>query len=444
MVIYNKASVRTVLATVFGCLIPAMCRTQTRPQIAAEDIYQRTHGSVVFIVVGDKDSEPFGQGSGFIVAKDRIVTNHHVMQGAREALVFFADGVSEPVDGVVADSPARDLAILAVKTGARAPLILGDELSVRQGNSVYALGAPQGLELSLTNGIVSGFRNVDEQFMIQTTAAMAPGSSGGPLLDSSGRVIGVTTSSFGDSPGIYFSIGASDVKRLLRTPNLVSEPLAVWSQTEGAETKSGIENRSGESKVSSSGGASSVGANSKRPPEIWMDVQDDQIYWIHANRDTKGDAFHLEPVIERVGGFTSCEFRWGASNKVSWLGVCKERRPKDQKTYESAAEITILSWTRIEVRAVNTAKSEMIPVNCTPVERLTTGLYVTSHPSGADIFINGKKEVNRTPAAVPLKGGEYDVVLRLEGYSDYAETVQLTDGHSTQLDVKLLKKASSQ
>jgi hypothetical protein len=175
-----------------------------------------------------------------------------------------------------------------------------------------------------------------------------------------------------------------------------------------------------------------------------MDLQDDQIYWIHANRDKRGDAFHLEPVIERVGGFTSCEFRWEARNKVSWLGVCKERSPKDQKAYESAAEITILPWTRIEVSTVNTAKSEMIPVNCTPVEGLPTSLYVTSHPSGADIFINGKKEVNQTPSAVPLRGGEYDVVLRLGGYGDYAETVQLRDGHSTQLDVKLFKKASSQ
>src|SRR5215469_8827282 len=95
----------------------------------------------------------------------------------------------------------------------------------------HRLGVGYLLRRSLTN------TNPIEQFMIQTTAAMAPGSSGGPLLDSSGRVIGVTTSSFGDSPGIYFSIGAGDVKRLLRTPNLVSEPLAVWSQTEGAETK---------------------------------------------------------------------------------------------------------------------------------------------------------------------------------------------------------------
>jgi hypothetical protein len=86
----------------------------------------------------------------------------------------------------------------------------------------------------------------------------------------------------------------------------------------------------------------------------------------------------------------------------------------------------------------------MIPVNCTLVEGLATGLYVTSQPSGADIFINGEKEVNQTPAAVSLRGGEYYVVLRLEGYRDYAGTVQLRDGHSKQLDVKLFKKASSQ
>src|SRR5262245_45689824 len=176
------------------------------------------HSSVVVLLVFDRNSKPFGQGSGFVVAKDRVVTNHHVIEKASDALIVFADGTSESVEGVVADSPAHDLTILAVKTGTRSPLRLGDELSMRQGDAVYALGAPRGLESSITNGIVSGFRDVDEQFLIQTTAPIAPGSSGGPLFDSSGRVIGVTTSFFGDSPGIYFSIGANDIKRLLRTP----------------------------------------------------------------------------------------------------------------------------------------------------------------------------------------------------------------------------------
>jgi S1-C subfamily serine protease len=199
-------------------LTPGRCNAQVRPSSTAAAIYERNHESVVVIIVSDKETNPLAQGSGFIAAQDRIVTNHHVLEEASNAIVIFADGSASAVEGVVADSPTMDLAILAVKTGARAALRIGDELSVRQGDPVYALGAPHGLELSLTNGIVSGFRRLDKQFMIQTTAAIAPGSSGGPLFDQEGRVIGVTTSLINESPGIYFSIGSGDVSRLLRTP----------------------------------------------------------------------------------------------------------------------------------------------------------------------------------------------------------------------------------
>lgn len=189
--------------------------------------------------MADKNSKPFAQGFGFILAKNRIVTNHHVVEGAAEALVVFADGNSERVEGVAADSPARDLAILAVNTGSRLPLKLRDQISVRQGDPVYALGAPRGLELSLTNGIVSGFRDFDDQLFLQTTAAIAPGSSGGPLFDSSGRVIGVTTALLGDSPGIYL-IEVRNVQRLLQTPNLVPTPFSVWSEENRAEPESAL------------------------------------------------------------------------------------------------------------------------------------------------------------------------------------------------------------
>jgi len=186
-------------------LIPGLCGAQGRPPSTPAAIYERTHLSVVVIIVGDQDGKPLSQGSGFIVAKDRIVTNHHVLENASNAIVVFADGATSEVEGIVADSSTRDLAILSVKTGARAALKIGDELSVHQGDPVYAMGAPRGLELSITNGIVSGFRRFDEQFMIQTTAPIAPGSSGGPLF--------------------YFSIGSGDVSRLLRAPSLVVTPI---------------------------------------------------------------------------------------------------------------------------------------------------------------------------------------------------------------------------
>src|SRR6266478_5344069 len=100
-------------------IIPSLCNAQATPQNTPSAIYERTHVSVVVIVTADKDANPTGQGSGFIIAKNKIVTNHHVVDGASSAVVIFADGTTADVAGIIADSPARDLAILSAKTGLR-------------------------------------------------------------------------------------------------------------------------------------------------------------------------------------------------------------------------------------------------------------------------------------------------------------------------------------
>jgi tetratricopeptide (TPR) repeat protein len=198
--------------------------------LSGSEIFSRARASVVVIFAASQDGKRQVLGSGFVVGRDRIATNHHVLAGMNKAHVVFSDGDIRSVSGVVADSPQQDLLILAAETGDRSPLALGDELSLQQGDSVYALGAPQGLELSLTNGIVSAFRNSDGQFLIQTTAPIAHGSSGGPLIDRAGRVVGITTSMLSDASGIYFSVGIGDLKRLLRTPQLVLLPLDEWAK----------------------------------------------------------------------------------------------------------------------------------------------------------------------------------------------------------------------
>jgi S1-C subfamily serine protease len=157
------------------------------------DVFRQARSSVV-LIVGSEGRDKVAQGSGFIVGKDKIVTNYHVIAGLSAAVVLFADGLTEPVTGVVAADADQDAAVLNVRTGTRPPLPLGDELNLHEGDAVLAIGAPQGLELSLTNGIISAFRNSEKKFLIQNTAPIAPGSSGGPLLDSHGRVVGVTTS----------------------------------------------------------------------------------------------------------------------------------------------------------------------------------------------------------------------------------------------------------
>jgi Trypsin-like peptidase domain len=198
--------------------------------LAPSQIFKRARPAVVVIVADDQNSQREALGSGFLVTRDQIATNDHVVNGMKEAYVLFLDGAIKRVSGVVADSVQPDLIILRVETGNRPSLPFGDELSLQQGDPVYALGAPKGLELSFTNGIVSSFRKSDSQFLIQTTAPIAPGSSGGPLFDRAGRVVGITTSMLTDAPGIYFSVGVGDLSRLLRTPQGVALSFDDWAK----------------------------------------------------------------------------------------------------------------------------------------------------------------------------------------------------------------------
>lgn len=223
----------SALAGIVGC---TYAQNVERPST----IFRNARPSIVIIVGGDSNGKPTVQGSGFIVAQDKIVTNHHVVAGTATAGAIFSDGSTSPVTGVVADSDKTDLIVLVAKTGQRPPLQLGDELALQQGDPIYAIGAPQGLDLTFTNGIVSAFRNLDNRFLIQSTAAIGHGSSGGPLLDSGGKVVGVTSSALSNTPGIYFAVGAGDLKRLLRTPQLVALSFSEWAaQDKNATTASG-------------------------------------------------------------------------------------------------------------------------------------------------------------------------------------------------------------
>lgn len=212
-------------------------------------IFRNAKPSVVYIIAGDSSGNPTVQGSGFIIAKDRIVTNHHVLAGTSLALAVFSDGKSSPITTVIADSSTKDLTVVGADTGSRQAVTLGDDLALQEGDPVYAIGAPKGLELSLTDGIVSSFRNVGDEFFIQSTAAIGHGSSGGPLFNREGRVVGITSALMSDTPGIYFSIGIGDLKRLLRNPQLMVEDFTEWAKRNPGESDS--------ASVASSGKASS-------------------------------------------------------------------------------------------------------------------------------------------------------------------------------------------
>jgi putative serine protease PepD len=208
----------------------------------AERVYRDSKDAVVFISaeVTEQTTTPFGTqsgtgtatGTGFVVADDAVVTNAHVIEGARAVSVRIGDGRARGAE-VVGSDPSTDVALLRV-SGAKLPnpLPIADSDDVVVGQAVYAIGNPYGLDRTLTGGLVSAVQReitAPNGFtisgVIQTDAAINPGNSGGPLLDSDGDVVGVTSqiissgqgsgSTTGGNVGIGFAVPSNTVRNVV-------------------------------------------------------------------------------------------------------------------------------------------------------------------------------------------------------------------------------------
>src|SRR6266513_2579165 len=187
--------------------------------------------AVVLIVVNDAAGKQVLEGSGFLVSPDgRIVTNHHVIAGASSATVKLNNGAFFPVEGIIADDPEHDLALIKVP-GKNLPYLgLGDSDSLTVGQRVLAIGSPLGLENSVSDGIVSGFRKFDDgKNWIQTTAPASHGNSGGPLLVMDGKVAGVLTWKVGEGENLNFAAPSKMIVPLMA--NSAVQPLGTSSKT---------------------------------------------------------------------------------------------------------------------------------------------------------------------------------------------------------------------
>jgi tetratricopeptide (TPR) repeat protein len=207
----------------FG-MLPVLVAAQTQPSkdsgkagLSAEQVFNRVSPAVVRVVVRDRQFKETGLGSGFFVtAEGLLVTNHHVVRRAEFATVLRADGSTLFVDGVLALDPDQDLALLKVNGTGLPCLEVAPAAAPPVGSRVYAIGNPKGLTNSLSEGLVSGIRKESgEVLAIQTTAAVSPGSSGGPLVDDQGRVVGVVTAFLADAQGLNFAVPAAALRTLL-------------------------------------------------------------------------------------------------------------------------------------------------------------------------------------------------------------------------------------
>ncbi len=203
-------------------------------------VYENVNKSVVHITTKSSRTDGFfflevpaeGTASGSVIDRaGHVLTNYHVIEDARHVLVALFDGNTYDATLVGAD-PVNDVAVIKIDAPRQVlfPTVFGDSSSLKVGMSVYAIGNPFGLERTLTTGIISSLNrslqlrgNRTIKTIIQTDAAINPGSSGGPLLDSHGRLIGMNTaiaSKTGQSSGIGFAIPVNLISRVV--PQLIT------------------------------------------------------------------------------------------------------------------------------------------------------------------------------------------------------------------------------
>lgn len=194
----------------------------------AATILARVSPAVVTVLTADSRGVERGFGSGFAVHPDGVVvTAWHVIAGASRVQIALQDGRSLDVEGILADDEQNDLALLKV-SGRDLPTVpLGDSDGMRRGDRVLVLGSPMGLGQSASEGIVSAPVRVLPRIgeVLQVTAPISPGSSGGPVLNSRGEAVGVATAFLRGGQNLNFAIPINRVKPLLSSRSSVPRPL---------------------------------------------------------------------------------------------------------------------------------------------------------------------------------------------------------------------------
>jgi len=225
-----------------GCLV-LLLTSAALPSAEVPDLRalaKQARPAVYLLAIQDDDGEVKGSGTGFLVSSDGLlVTNHHVIAGAKQIIAKAENGGLFPVLRVVASDPGNDLALLQLEAKGLPCLTLAPAGSAEAGTRIAVIGSPLGLEGTLTEGIVSARRKLPGQKreVLQISAAISQGSSGSPVLDPQGRVVGVASFLLAEGQSLHFATPAEKLQALIRkSGQTTSLAMSVPSASPAART----------------------------------------------------------------------------------------------------------------------------------------------------------------------------------------------------------------
>ncbi len=203
----------------FICFLSTICIVGLNGVTEAKesrDIAKQAFPSVVMLVMEDDNGQPLSLGSGFFVRKDIVATNLHVVEGATGGYAKIV-GKKQKYDitGYIAIDRKMDLVLLKINKVKAPTVTLGDSSKIAVGDEIFAVGNPKGLEGTFSKGIISAIRKIEEDTLLQITAPISPGSSGGPVLNNEGEVIGISVATFKGGQNLNFAIPVSYLSNLL-------------------------------------------------------------------------------------------------------------------------------------------------------------------------------------------------------------------------------------
>jgi Flp pilus assembly protein TadD len=185
--------------------------------IDLKELAKKARPAVMLLVVSDATGKELATGTGFLISPDgKLITNHHVIQNASAVVAKAENGGAFTVEGVLVDDPKNDVVLLKLKGKDLPFLPVGNSDKIEVGTRIAIIGSPLGLEGTLSDGIVSAVReSLGDVKVLQVTAALSPGSSGSPVLNAKGEVIGVARAFLREGQALNFAVPIGVVNQLL-------------------------------------------------------------------------------------------------------------------------------------------------------------------------------------------------------------------------------------